>query len=679
MEGLHPITAAYGGDANDNPSTSSALTQAVTANITSISPSSGVAGTQVTITGTSFGSSQGTSDVTFGTLVASPTSWSDTSISVSAPAGVMTSNVTVIEANASSNGVIFRAPTGNFTPTASLYSARWLPMATVPDSGQVLIAGGLDGNWNGLSGEGLYDPNGVNFTPTGNLNTGRGCAAATLLNTGQVLVMGGWDGNGNTLASAELYDPVVGAFTVLPTSMTTARACHTALVLNNGNVLITGGFDKNGNPLNSAELFNPATEAFTATTAAMNTARALPTVTLLNSGLVLIAGGLESQWNGLPTAETYNPATGSFTLTGNLNTARGWATANLLDTGQVLVTGGYNSNGNALASAELYNPVTGTFTATGALNTGRAAHGATLLNDDKVLIAGGWDDYGNSLASAELYDPATGAFTIEGSMNDMRAGPGAVLLNDGQVLVVAGLEPGTLTSAELYQPAALAPPGLVSITVSPQNPSVGLGGTVQLVATGTFSDNSTQTLQSATWSSSATSVATVSNDPSDYGEALRVSAGAGTLSACTGSICGSTTLTVASAPAGAAPIITNLSPNFGPRVPWCPSKAPTSGLWRINTSVTFNGVQVSPTMWDATSITLTVPSGATSGNVVVTVNGVASNGMTFTVASEHGATVLSDSMGRVTVYGYQNIDGRNFMSSVAGSGCASCGGRGNTA
>ena len=207
----------------------------------------------MSITGTGFGSSQGSSEVTFGTLVASPTSWSNTSISVSAPTGVMTSNVMVNVANANSNGVIFRAPTANFTPTASLYSARWLPMATVLNTGQVLVAGGLDANWNGLSGEGLYDPGADSYSSTGNLNTGRGCATATLLNTGQVLVTGGWDSNGNALASAELYDPIAGFFTMLPAPMTAARACHQALSLNNGNVLIVGGFDQNGNPLNSAE------------------------------------------------------------------------------------------------------------------------------------------------------------------------------------------------------------------------------------------------------------------------------------------------------------------------------------------------------------------------------------------------------------------------------------------
>src|SRR5208282_1240459 len=61
-----------------------------------------------------------------------------------------------------------------------------------------------------------------------------------------------------------------------------------------------------------------------------------------------------------------------------------------------------------------------------------------------------------------------------------------------------------------------------------------------------------------------------------------------------------------------------------------------------------------------------------------TVNGTPSNGLAFTGAVVTGQTVLSDSMGRYTTYGYENVDGRNFMSAITGTGCASCGGRGNT-
>jgi len=48
-------------------------------------------------------------------------------------------------------------------------------------------------------------------------------------------------------------------------------------------------------------------------------------------------------------------------------------------------------------------------------------------------------------------------------------------------------------------------------------------------------------------------------------------------------------------------------------------------------TITFNGSVAAVTSWSATNIATSVPSGASTGNVVVTVNGVVSNGMPFTV------------------------------------------------
>ena len=53
-------------------------------------------------------------------------------------------------------------------------------------------------------------------------------------------------------------------------------------------------------------------------------------------------------------------------------------------------------------------------------------------------------------------------------------------------------------------------------------------------------------------------------------------------------------------------------------------------------TVKFNGVAATPTSWSAISVVAPVPAGATTGNIVLTVGGVASNGVSFTVTS--GAT-----------------------------------------
>jgi hypothetical protein len=49
-----------------------------------------------------------------------------------------------------------------------------------------------------------------------------------------------------------------------------------------------------------------------------------------------------------------------------------------------------------------------------------------------------------------------------------------------------------------------------------------------------------------------------------------------------------------------------------------------------NSTVTFNGVKASVGPWTNTSVTATAPNGGSTGYVVVTVNGVPSNGVMFT-------------------------------------------------
>ena len=90
-----------------------------TPGITSLSPSSGTVGTPVTIAGTNFGSTQGTSTVAFNGTAAAPTSWSASSIVVPVPAGAATGPVVVMVGGVASNGVSFTvvSPTGAITFT----------------------------------------------------------------------------------------------------------------------------------------------------------------------------------------------------------------------------------------------------------------------------------------------------------------------------------------------------------------------------------------------------------------------------------------------------------------------------------------------------------------------------------------------------------------------------------
>ena len=61
-------------------------------------------------------------------------------------------------------------------------------------------------------------------------------------------------------------------------------------------------------------------------------------------------------------------------------------------------------------------------------------------------------------------------------------------------------------------------------------------------------------------------------------------------------------------------------------------------------TVAFNGTTAATTSWSDTSITATVPEGAATGEVVVTVGGTASNGVSFTVTAPPGVTVSPDEL-----------------------------------
>jgi FG-GAP-like repeat/Bacterial Ig-like domain (group 2)/FG-GAP repeat len=96
---------------------------------------------------------------------------------------------------------------------------------------------------------------------------------------------------------------------------------------------------------------------------------------------------------------------------------------------------------------------------------------------------------------------------------------------------------GTTSSST---PLTVSPAYLVSISVSPQNPSIFTRQTEQFAATGSYTDGSTQTLTSVTWTSSSTDVATINAT----GLATGFVTGNSTIGATSGTVNGSTTLTV---------------------------------------------------------------------------------------------------------------------------------------
>jgi YD repeat-containing protein len=79
--------------------------------VTSAYPGSGQVGTSVTVWGSNFGATQGTSTLTFHGTTATVSTWTDTRIDASVPAGATTGDVVVVVANQTSNGVSFNVLT----------------------------------------------------------------------------------------------------------------------------------------------------------------------------------------------------------------------------------------------------------------------------------------------------------------------------------------------------------------------------------------------------------------------------------------------------------------------------------------------------------------------------------------------------------------------------------------
>ncbi|HEX8837413.1 MAG TPA: DUF4038 domain-containing protein [Candidatus Acidoferrum sp.] len=98
--------------------------------ISGLSVASGPVGTAVTITGTHFGATQGSSTVTFNGTAASPTTWSDTSIAAPVPSGATTGSVVVTVGGVASNGSTFTVTSSSSTPTITSLSPTSGPVGT---------------------------------------------------------------------------------------------------------------------------------------------------------------------------------------------------------------------------------------------------------------------------------------------------------------------------------------------------------------------------------------------------------------------------------------------------------------------------------------------------------------------------------------------------------------------
>ena len=199
----------------------------------------------------------------------------------------------------------------------------------------------------------------------------------------------------------------------------------------------------------------------------------------------------------------------------------------------------------------------------------------------------------------------------------------------GQTTVRAtlGVVPG---SSDLTVTPAL----LSAIGVVPVNPSVPLGLTQHLTATGVYTDGTTQALTSlATWSTSDGTVATVSNAVGSEGLATTLSRGTTTLTATFGGRSGSTQLTVSAA------VLQSIE--VTPPAPSLPAgrtlQLTATGLY----SDTTTQILTASVAWSTSAPSIAVVSNASGSEGLATAQAEGSATLTASLSGHSGSVVLS--------------------------------------
>jgi len=229
-------------------------------------------------------------------------------------------------------------------------------------------------------------------------------------------------------------------------------------------------------------------------------------------------------------------------------------------------------------------------------------------------------------------------------------------------------------------------PTLVSLAITPTNPTVPQNASEQFAATGTYSDNSTADVTaSAQWTSSSVTVASVGSSAGSYGLASSLAAGTSTITASVGSISGTTTLTVTStvvtatdlANAKAAKLSASFdgatkvvaltwSDTFSPSTNYAIEQQAPGGTWTLIDSVPGTTGTGSPLSWThAANVTTTLRVAAQKAGYEVPLQTPSGNTSLQVTVPTTPPTILLDQAQPVTGTVNVSISGGGTYSSVA--------------
>ena len=573
--------------------------------ITTVAPLAGAVGTPITLTGSSFGATQGASTVTFNGTPATPTSWSATSIAVPVPAGATTGNIVVTAGGQASNGVNFTvAP--RLTTLAPLSGATGTP---------VTLTGA---NFGATQGTSTVTFNGTAATPTSWSATSIVVPVPSGATTGNVVVTVG------TLASNGLN------FTVGPNITSLAPPSGVAGTV----VTITGG--------NFGATVGTSTVAFNGTPATPTSWSAtsitvpVPAGATTGNVVVTVAGQLSAGVNFTvaPNITNVSPLSGAVgatvTITGNsFGATQGASTLTFNGTAATVTSW----NGSSIVAPVPAGATSGNIVVT----VGSLASNAVNFTVGPRITS-----------LAPLSGGVSAPVTITGANFGATQGTSTVTFNGTPASptswsatgIVVPVPSGATTGNVVVTVGGLASSG-VNFTVGPRitnvaPPSGAVGNPVTLTGAnfGATQSTSTVTFNGTTATPTSWSATSI---------AVPVPAGATT---------GNVLVTVGGLPSNGvnfsvAPVITTVAPLDGGVGTPVTITGASFGATQGTSTIAFNGTTVAPTSWSATSIVAPVPSGATTGNVVVTVGGNPSNGVSFTVTTAPAITSLSPSAGPV--------------------------------
>ena len=573
--------------------------------IASLNPTSGAVGTSVTITGSNFGSTQGTSTVTFGTKAAGVTTWSATSIVVTVPTGAVTGSVVVTVGTQASNGVTFTVT----APAPAITSLN-------PNSGPVGTAVTITGtNFGATQGTSTIKFNGTTATATSWSDTSIAVAVPAGATTGNVVMtVGTQASNGVTFT---VTTPAPAIVSLNPNSGPVGTA-----------VTITG--TNFGSTQGTSTVTFGGTAATTTSWSATSIGVTVPTGA--TTGNVVVTVGTQGS-NGMPftvgpTISSLNPNSGAVgtpvTITGmNFGATQGtsmvtfngiavssytsWSSTSIV----VKVPTGA-TNGNVVVTV-------GTLSSTGVMFTiSTAGPTITMVSPNSgapgtvVTITG--TNFGATQGTSTVTFGGTAAATTSWSATSIGVTVPVGATTGAVVVTVGGLASNEVS---FTVPA----PAITSL-----NPTSGLAGAAVTITGTNF--GTTQGTSTVKFDGTTAAVTSWSNTSI----AVTVPSGAAT---------GNVVVTVGTQASNGvsftvttpAPTITTLNPTSGAVGSSVVITGTNFGATQGASTVKFNGTTATTTAWSATSITATVPTGATTGNVVVTVNGQASNGVAFTVST----------------------------------------------